>query len=39
MAGTKILASASGASMDRKEFQTDPSSGDPLATATLAKTA
>ncbi len=39
MAGTKIVASASGASMDWKEFQTDPSCGNPIATATLAKTA
>jgi hypothetical protein len=37
--GAKIVASPSGASMDWQEFQTDPSAGSPIATATLAKTA
>jgi hypothetical protein len=36
--GTKIVASLSGASMDWNEFQTDPSAGNPIATAALSKT-
>jgi TIR domain len=39
MAGAKVVASLSGSSIDWKEFQTDPSSGNPIATATLSKTA
>ena len=38
-AGTKIVASLSGASMSWSEYQADPSSGNPMATATLANTA
>ena len=37
--GTKIVASLNGSSIDWKEFQGDPSSGNPVATATLTKTA
>jgi hypothetical protein len=36
--GTKIVASLSGASMSWNEYQADPSSGNPMATATLATT-
>jgi len=38
VAGTKIVASVSGTTMDWKEFQGDPSSGNPIATAMLTKT-
>lgn len=37
--GTKIAASLSGASMSWNEYQADPLSGNPMATATLATTA
>jgi TIR domain len=36
--GTKIVASLSGASMSWNEYQADPLSGNPMATATLAMT-
>ncbi len=37
--GTKIVASLSGGSVDWNEYQGDPSSGNPIATATLATSA